>query len=145
MPYLFFKNIVDKDKLKQLIISYGILTYTNNDNKEVFMPIVLIPVDLFVVSENIYFQLVNSPIENPLLLSTLTEVTKSSILWGNKLDSVYAIDQFCMSFASNEGFSIRLENYLTYGNIRKKDVLIDFSKLEKQGNRKQVIGQIIFS
>ena len=145
MPYLFFKNIVDKDKLKQLIISYGILTYTNNDNKEVFMPIVLIPVDLFVVSENIYFQLVNSPIENPLLLSTLTEVTKSSILWGNKLDSVYAIDQFCMSFANNEGFSIRLENYLTYGNIRKKDVLIDFSKLERNKEIENKLSDKLYS
>ncbi len=145
VPYLYLKNIVDKDKLKQLFISYGILKYTNNDNKEVFMPIVLIPVDMVVISESIYFQLVNSPIENPLLLSTLTEVTKSSILWVNKLDSVYAIDQFCMSFARNEEFSISLENYLTYGDIRKKDVLIDFSKLERNKEIENKLADRLYS
>lgn len=130
LPYLFFKNIVDKDKLKQLFISYGILKYINSDNKETFMTMVLLPVDLFFSSGNIYFQLIGQPLENPLLSSTLTEITRSNVQWGNRLDSVYALDQFCMSFARNEGFSISLENYLTYGNVRKKDVLIDFSKLE---------------
>ena len=131
IPYLFFKNIVEKDKLKQLFISYGVLKYINDDNKEVFMPMVLIPVDIIVTSENIYFQLINTPIENPLLFSTLADKIKSDVLWNNKLNSIYTIDQFCLSFTKNEEFSIGLENYLTYGNIRKKDVLLDFSKLER--------------
>lgn len=145
IPYLFFKNIADKDKLKQLFISYGILKYENNDNKEVFMPIVLIPVDIIIVEENIYFQLLNSPIENPLLLSTLTEITKSNIIWNNKLDSVFAIDQFCMSFMRNEEFSVILENYLTYGNVRKKDVLLDFSKLERNKEIENELSDKLYS
>ena len=46
LPYLFFKNVNSKNISKQLFITYGVLKYQNNEKKEVFIPVVLIPIKL---------------------------------------------------------------------------------------------------
>lgn len=130
LPYLFFKNLTDKDGLKQLFITYGILKYTNSDKKEIFMPILLLPIEIYFEEMEVFFQLMYRPIENPLIASTFTEFMKSNISLGEKFNSIYAMDEFCLSFNRASEFSVELENYLTFANLKKRDTLIDFTKFQ---------------
>lgn len=129
LPYLYFKNLNDKDKSKQLFITYGLVKYKNNDKEEIFIPIVLLPIKIYFEENQLYVQLISRPINNPFLLKIFND-SKNSDLSADKLDSIYEIDRFCMSFSKIEQFELKLENYLTFGFVKKKEILINQNKFQ---------------
>lgn len=129
LPYLFFKDLNDKDKSKQLFITYGLVKYKNNDKEEIFTPIVLLPIKLYFEENQLYVQLVSNPINNPFLLKIFNDSRNLDLL-SDKLDTIYEIDRLCMSFSKIEQFELKLENYLTFGLVKKKEILINQNKFQ---------------
>lgn len=129
LPYLYFKNLNDKDKTKQLFITYGLVKYKNSDKEEIFIPIVLLPIKLYFEENQLYVQLVSKPINNPFLLKIFND-SKNSDLLADKLDTIYEIDRLCMSFSKIEQFELKLENYLTFGLVKKREILINQNKFQ---------------
>lgn len=144
IPFQFFKSITDKDGLRQLFITYGILKYINIDKREVFMPILLLPIEMVINNMDIYIKLIYRPIENPLIDTTFTDYTKVNIPAIDKFNTIYNMDEFCLSFTKIDQFEVKLENYLTYGNLKKKDLMLDFSKFQQKREFNEAYFQRLF-
>lgn len=129
LPYLYFKNLNDKDISKQLFITYGLVKYKNNDKEEIFVPIVLLPIKIYFEEGQIYIQLISRPIKNPFLLKIFND-NKNYDLVVDKLDTIYEIDRLCMSFSKIAQFELKLENYLTFAFVKKKETIINQNKFQ---------------
>lgn len=129
LPYLYFKNLNDKDISKQLFITYGLVKYKNNDKEEIFIPIVLLPIKLYYEDGQLYIQLISRPIKNPFLLKIFND-NRNSDLIVDKLDTIYEIDKLCMSFSKIAQFELKLENYLTFAFVKKKETIINQNKFQ---------------
>jgi len=130
LPYLFFKNVNSKNISKQLFITYGVLKYQNNEKKEVFIPVVLIPIKLYFENDEIFIQMISRPIENPFLLKIFNDNNKNSEYTVERLDNIYDIDKLCMSFEKISEFELKLENYLTFGYLKRNEQIINSSSFQ---------------
>lgn len=128
LPFLFYHNLFETNRSLQLFITYGLLRYRDEIGKEIFAPIVLIPVNLYFEEDKVFVQQISRPIENSVLLSNLSETKKINIVPAEKLDTVYAIDHYCMSFLKYEECYVELENYLTFTSTREQEISIDMDK-----------------
>ena len=111
IPYFYFENFSHKDVSKKLFITYGIIIQRRG-YKELFTPIILLPVDIMVDDSDIWFQLTGVPIENPYLpYKSRGEVLE------NRFHDIYDIDNFCIETFRQDKANLRLESYLTFANI----------------------------
>ena len=67
LPFLYFQNLVSKNKAYKLVITYGIVL-RRNGYKEYFTPIVLIPVNMYFENNTILFQMISKPFINLLYI-----------------------------------------------------------------------------
>ena len=65
IPFMFFKNLNEKDRSKQLFLTYGLLDFYNANLKDRFIPIFLLPIDIYYSNGDFYIQLISKPFENP--------------------------------------------------------------------------------
>ncbi len=122
LPFVFFQNLVQQNRSNQLVITYGLLV-RRKGYKEFFTPMVLIPVNMYFENNDIYFQLISNPIENPLLKTD--RGLYIDLLNSEKLDSIYSLDRYCMSFIKHKKMNVRLESYLTIVNTRQKEMTLN--------------------
>ncbi len=125
LPFLFFERLNQKNKNNQLFISYGLLHQKDENNQEIFSPIALIPINIYFENDRIFIQQISRPIENSILINYLNKTKKIEISANEKLDSVYALDKYCLSFAKYEEFSLKLENYLTFASLKEPEMKLD--------------------
>ncbi len=125
LPFLHFYNLATKNKATQLVITYGILV-RRKGYKETFIPMILIPVNLYFYKNEIYFQMVSRPMENPLLKADRKLDTE--FIPEEKLDSVYELDNFCMSYVKHQTINVRLESYLSFINTRQQEIQLSHEK-----------------
>ncbi len=125
---IFFENINHKNKNRQIFITYGIANWINKDKKEVFAPIVLIPINIYIQEDDIYIKKIASAIENKILIKMLSLEDKSI---GNpdNLNTVYALDKYILQF-EKYNIHIKLENMITYAYTSNKDIKIDHEKFD---------------
>ncbi|MFA5481825.1 MAG: DEAD/DEAH box helicase family protein [Bacilli bacterium] len=134
IPYLFLLNTNKKNKSYKIFLTYGLLTYKNEEGKEVFSPIILIPVNLFFEDEKVYIQKFSRAIINTVLnkdLEKILSVERKRILnisSADNFNNLYSMDKYILSMASIPGFDVKLENYLTVGETIEKDIKIDHNR-----------------
>ncbi|HHU55578.1 MAG TPA: hypothetical protein GXZ48_02650, partial [Acholeplasmataceae bacterium] len=128
IPYIFFDSITLKDHSVQLFLTHGLLSYRNKENKELFAPLILIPIILTFSYENVYMQVIGEPIENRRLISYLIDNYNIKISMSEKLNTVYQLDRFCMQFERFDNMDVRVENYLTYATITYPQIVINHDK-----------------
>ncbi len=122
LPFVFFQNMIRSNRANQLVITYGLLV-RRKGYKEFFTPMVLIPVNMYFENDDIFFQLIAKPMENPLLKTD--RKVYMDLLSGEKLDTIYSLDRYCMSFIKHKKMNVRLENYLTIVNTRQKEITLN--------------------
>lgn len=125
LPFLQFDNIVNKNKSYRLVLTYGLLVHRNG-YKETFIPIILIPVKMYFEDDTILFQMINKPMINSHI--NIENVDKKLSFTNDKLDSIYNMDKFIMSFLNNHTNNIRSESYLTIINLEEPDINIHHDK-----------------
>jgi hypothetical protein len=135
IPYINFLNIYKKNQSLQLFITYGLLVNKSDINIEQFSPIVLIPVNIFLENNNILIKIVSLPIENKVLINYLKSIDVE-VSPSDKLDSVYLLDKYCLSFQKHD-FKVKVENYLTFANTIQPPIIInhDNYSLKSQFNK----------
>lgn len=130
LPFMHFYNIVSKNKSCILVITYGLLLQRKG-YKETFVPMILIPVKMYLENDTIYFQMVSKPIENPYIKHERQEF-RTDIYNKEKMDDIYLMDRYVMSFVKHQTSNVRLENYLTFVKTEQPEVQIhhEMFKLE---------------
>lgn len=131
LPFMFFKNLNNKDRTKQLFLTYGLLTYYNNDSKDRFMPVFLLPVELYFENGEFLLELTSKPFENPLIYNTFGEQYKLNFMQTKNYNDIYSLDSVLFALKKMPGLEVKLENYLTFAN-RKKKSIIENEKIFKQ-------------
>lgn len=131
LPFLFFANINRKNRNLQLFITYGLLTLKNKKNREIFAPVVLIPVEMYFENEKIFFQQIAKPIENQVLISHLGKTKNITLSIPDKLDKLSDLDDFCWYLQRVTECDLHLENYLTYASIVPDKIKIRKSKFQR--------------
>lgn len=122
LPFMHFYNLATKNKSNMLVITYGLLLQRKG-YKESFVPMVLIPVKMYLENDTIYFQMVSKPIENPYIKHERQEF-RPDIYNKEKIDDIYLIDRYVMSFVKHQTSNVRLENYLTFVKTEQPEVQI---------------------
>lgn len=130
MPFHFFKRLVENNPKLQLYITYGLLQYRSADNHERFMPIILIPVSIYFENDDVLVQMTSMPIENPLLYSVINN-SKIFFLQTHSFKDIYSLDDALTTIDKINDVSVRLDNYLTYGQLKEKDIILSFKNTNK--------------
>lgn len=138
---IYFKNIARKDISMQLCISYGILSWKDMNNRQNFSPICLIPINLFLEDDKIFVQQVGNPIENTVLVKHLISINKSFLPLNEKLNSLYSLDKYCMSFQKNPELKVSLQNYLTFASLQTKEIVFDHSRFNIDKSLINIVGE----
>ena len=144
MPFHFFRCFAENNPKLQLFITYGLLQYRSADNHERFMPIILIPVSLYFENEDILVQMTSQPIENPLIYSVVNN-PKIFFLQTHQFKDIYSLDAALSAIDKINDVSVRLDNYLTYGQIKEKDIILSYknstNKISLLGDKNKVDGK----
>ena len=119
LPFVYFNNLVSKNKSYGLVITYG-LYLRKNGYKEYFTPIILIPVNMYFEDKTIFFQMINRPFVNPFFKTNNMNV--DDLVFNEKLDSIANMDKYIMNLFKNHTSNIRMENYLTFITTAKPDI-----------------------
>ncbi|MFA7435084.1 MAG: DEAD/DEAH box helicase [Bacilli bacterium] len=128
VPYIFFQNINQKNRPFQVFITHGLLKLKDHKNKEMFSPLLLIPVNIFFEGGKIYFQQISDPIENTVLLDYLAKEKKINIPISEKLDNLYNIERYFTNFSKHEGLKFIFENFITYASVIGQEAIINQNK-----------------
>lgn len=131
LPFLFYKNFNQKHLDKQIVITYGLLHYRGADKREVFMPIILLPVNMYEVDKKMFFQLIARPFVNPFFYSVFNDANRVKFLANDKLETIFALDNYVLTVKKVLNLEVKLENYLTYASIKKDDVIIDYKRFTR--------------
>ena len=122
LPFHFFRNLVLNNANLQLCISYGLLQYNNSDRRETFMPIIFIPIKMYWESGNLLVQMVSHPIINPRINSVTSH--KIAIQHSTELKDIYSLDYVLSQLDKIPDLSVRLDNYLTYIEVKDSDIIL---------------------
>lgn len=144
LPFLFYENVHKKNHPLQLFLTYGLIKLKNEHNQEMFSPLVLIPIHIYLENDRCYLQQVSQPIENQVLLKYLNDVKKMNIPSNEKLENAYAIDRYCFSFEKLEGIKLDLECFLTYAPIIQQEIKLDHSKFDIIKNYDNYLYEYLF-
>lgn len=125
LPYFYFQNINQKST-SQVFITHGMIKYKDQDKKEKFSPLILIPVNIYYENNRIFFQMISDPIENSILTTLLQKQKKMNIPTSERLDNLFNIAKFFSVFERQ--FEFILENFITYSEIISPENLLDLNK-----------------
>ena len=123
MPYMFFKKLNEKDKIKQLYLTYGLLECYKPNFKDRFMPVFLLPISLYYENDEFLLQLTGKPFENPLIYTIFGEQNRLNFLANKNLNDIYTLDQSLLLLNKISSFGVKLESYLTFATRKKRNVL----------------------
>lgn len=125
LPFHFFRKLALHNANLQLCISYGLLQYRNSDHREAFMPIILIPIQLFLENGDILVQMVSKPFINPQMYSVIVG-QKITAIQSVDFKDIYALDNTLSYIDKLNDVSVRLDNYLTYVEVKEKDIILSY-------------------
>lgn len=143
LPFLFFERLHQKNKSQQLFITYGLLQHKDERKREIFSPIALLPVNLYLENGRIFIQQIARPIENPALLNFLKNEKDIEIARGERIDSPYALDKYCFGF-EKYGFSVKLENYLTFASIKEPELKLERGFFDYDGGYPDFLSDCLY-
>lgn len=123
IPILNFFSLSQKNQTIQLFITHGIFISKDQHNKEIFTPILLIPVMIFFENDSILVKIMGRPIENKILFNYL-HTKKIDISLNEKIKDIYDMDKFCFSLGKMNS-RIEMENFLTFAGVVYPPIIIN--------------------
>lgn len=131
LPYMYFKMVNNNDRSKQLYLTYGLLECYKPNFKDRFMPVFLLPIDLYYEDNEFFVHLNSKPFENPLIYTIFNEQNKLNFIQSKNLNNLYVLDQSLLALNKISNFNIKLESYLTFATKKRKNIL-ENDKIFKQ-------------
>ena len=77
------------------------------------------------------------------MLSYLLNEKNIEIAGGEKIDSPYALDEYCFSFEKH-GFSVKLENYLTFAALKEPELKLERSLFDYEGGYPEYLSDCLY-
>lgn len=136
LPIVNFLNIFEENQSKQLFITEGIYYSLDDNKKESFAPIILIPILISREENNMYVRMVSNPIPNTILIDKLR--SEGFIVNDEKLESIYSFDRYINSLIK-ENNGVRLENYITFASLEEATIIINHEKFSLENKYSDVL------
>ncbi len=145
MPYYYFNNVNQKNKPYQVFLTHGLIRYRDLQDKEIFSPLILIPVEILFDGDEVYIQMISEPIENKPLLEYLDRAKKILIPSVDKLDTLGNIEKYFMNILKYSEFNFEFENYMTYAYVQKPEIIINQNKFNLSRQYDDFLYENLFS
>lgn len=124
LPYYFFRKFQDNNSLMHLVITYGLCYYRDFEKKDKFAPIIFIPITMYYEKNVTYVKMTSKPFENPALYNIFKKVNKLQFIQNENFHDIYSLDNVIFNFERINKGCTRLDNYLTFVERKKEDIII---------------------
>lgn len=138
-PYTFFDNISKVDGSFQLYIAYGLALYYDEQYKQKFSPLVLIPVNIFFEDGACLFQIAALPFSNPVFVEKMRSNGYAINHIGNDY-SLFALDKYCNQFSNYENIEVRIGNYLTIARVINPQSVLNHEVFSLRNEFREALG-----
>lgn len=128
-PYIFIDNINRNDESLQIFITYGLALYIDQEKKQKFAPLVLIPVNIFFEDGACLFKIVGNPIANSIFIEYLRSNGFAAGYLGHDYN-IYGLQKYCASFNRFDGIEVKTDNYLTFGSVIQPQAILNHDKFD---------------
>lgn len=124
LPYYFFRKFQESNSLTQLVITYGLCYYRDFEKKDKFAPIIFIPINMYYENGNTYIKMTSRPFENPAIYDIFKKLNKLQFIQNENFHDIYSLDNIIFNFEKVNKGSTRLDNFLTFVERKKEDIII---------------------
>lgn len=124
LPYYFFRKFQDNNPLMHLVITYGLCYYRDFEKKDKFAPIIFIPITMYYEKDVTYVKMTSKPFENPALYNIFKKVNRLQFIQNENFHDIYSLDNVIFNFERINKGCTRLDNYLTFVERKKEDIII---------------------
>lgn len=115
----YLMNLRQKSSSCKLFLTCNIIKYFDRQNREIYAPVVLIPIIIDYEQGNIIKS--SEAIPNKLLLNELSALTNNELGSPDHLNTISQIDNFSFELAKKTNFDLQIGNFLTYANVEYPD------------------------
>ena len=115
----YLLHLRQKSSSCKIFLTCNILKYTDKNNKELYAPIVLIPISIDYQNGKIIKS--SEVIPNKLLINELSIITQEDIDIPERINGLTQIDDYSFELAKKTKFEFQIGNFLTYANVEYPD------------------------
>ncbi len=115
----YLMHIRQKNSSCKIFLTCNIIKYFDRDNRELYAPVVLIPVVVDYAKGNIVKS--SEAIPNKQLLNELSTLSDVTIQYPDRLNTLAQIDNFSFDVAKKTHCDLQMGNFLTYANVEYPD------------------------
>lgn len=123
LPFFHFVNLNRKNPSFHLFLTYGLIAYKNDNGKESFSPLILIPIVIDFDAKTYDITMIKQPIINDLLMAKIDK--NQTIIDNDKLTTIFAFDNFCKQCNQLPNVRLMVENYLTFAQIDEPQIVLN--------------------
>lgn len=132
---LYLLQLRQKASTHKFFLTYQILRYFNLEGKELFAPIILIPVDIDIKGHRIIKS--GAPVINDVIITELQVYLKEAIILPERLNTLDQIHSCIQELCKKTGLDYRVGNYLTHGGVEYIDK-VDGSNEERFDTQRSI-------
>lgn len=115
----YLMHLRQKSSSCKIFLTCNIIKYFDKQNRELYAPVVLIPIVVDYQNEKIIKS--SEVLPNKQLLNELSALTNEEITYPDHLNTLSQIDNFSFDLAKKTGFDLQIGNFLTYANVEYPD------------------------
>ena len=138
LPYLIIDNINSKDESLQKFITYGLALYQDDQNKQRFAPLILIPITMHFEDGGCFIQIASKPISNSIFIEYLA--SRGFNVPAYEGDDIYSLEKYAMSFSKIKGIEVKVDNFLTFGRTLEKLTVMNHDIFSLNNNMPSYLG-----
>lgn len=115
----YLMHLRQKSSSCKIFLTCNIIKYFDKQNRELYAPVVLIPIVVDYTKGNIVKS--SEAIVNKQLLNELLSLTGIEMPYPDRLNTLAQIDNFSFELAKKTHFDLQMGNFLTYANVEYPD------------------------
>ncbi len=119
---IYLLHLRQRSSSYKLFLTCGVIRYLDEQNQEIYAPVILIPIEIDIESKKIVKT--SDAFVNYLLVRRLTSENAPISINSDNITTVDQVDRIGMDLAKKTNTHYSLENYITFGKIEYKDFTI---------------------
>lgn len=132
LPYIFFSNLHEENQSMQVLLTYGLIAYENDNGQEAFAPLVLLPIRLYYEDGLFSLFLEAAPLPNEQLINQLRR--KGYIVPTERLETINDFMRFCLNAAKISKQRLELESYFTLAKTVQPQIVMNHERFSLNNN-----------
>lgn len=115
----YLMNVRQKSSSCKIFLTCNIIKYFDKQNRELYAPVVLIPIVVDYAKGSIVKS--SEAIPNKQLLNELSSLTSMEMPYPDRLNTLTQIDNYSFELSKKTRFDLQMGNFLTYANVEYPD------------------------